>query len=1202
MADSYSVKAILSATDKGFTSTLKNALGTVDSLANKVKSGFAFGILTGMGQQAFSALSNGARELVGEVNSANKAWKTYEGNMQILGKSEAEIAKVKGSLQKFAEASIYSSSDMASTYAQLASVGTKSADTLVTGFGGLAAAAVNPTQAMKTLSQQAVQMAAKPKVQWMDFKLMLEQTPAGMAAVAKQMGKTSAELVADIQAGEVTTEEFFDAINKVGNSDSFQKLATSYKGVDEAMAGLKETVGNKLTPAFDLLSQKAISGISGIIDKVSAIDGEGLADKVSGWIKKAQPMWNSFTKAVSKVATVVAKLGAKAIPIFTALKTKAAGAVKSMLDKIGSIDADEIVDKVCGWAKKAQPMWNSFTKAVSKVRGVLSGLGKSVLPALAKMFTSMGTKAAGAIQSMLDKVASIDVNAVVDKICGWAKKAQPYIDLFTSAISTIAGAVSAALPYIIAFASAVGSFFLDHSDTIAKCIPYVIGLVAAYKGFKVVKAVVPGMVSFASSIAKMAAGGIKGLAAKLFSIAGGQKAAGKAAATSSKQMLASAKAFLMIGAGVLMVAAGFALLAQSAIALSNAGGLAIGIMAGLVIAVAGLTIGMMAMMKTVTASPKKLTSMATAMLALGAAVLMIGAGFALMAQSSIALANAGGLAIGVMVGMVAVVALLAVGAAALGTALTAGAIGFITFGAAIALVGAGALLAATALRIVSAALPAIVANGTAGAVAIAALGAGMMVFAAGAALAGAAAVILGAGLLVAAVGIAVAGVAIAVLGAGILALSAGALIAAASIALVSVVLPQVAAYGQQGAAALAALSGGLVVFASGAAVAGAAALVLGAGLVVVGAGIALISAGVLAAAAGVIALGAGALVLAAALALCGASTTLLGATLPLAASGATAATAAFAAMLAASAGLAGSLVLVEAPLALIAATAAVSTVAIAAFDVAMLAGSVSALAMAAALKSIKSSMKTIANSAKTAESSLDSMQSSVSVVESGLNALGSKAREAMSQIKTAFSDTADDAQSSGQKVGQGFTEGMQSGLAQAPIVARQMTTSVSITLMGAYSATYRAGAYISQGFAAGMLSMMGVIEAAAARMAAAASKALAAAAQIKSPSRVTMALGEYYGEGWIVGIKSKVKDSWKAAENLVTVPNIKAPALAGAYGGEMSAEYDYYRNAEYVIVVPLNLDGKEVARATAPYTQSELNRRTVRESRKQGKV
>ena len=60
MAETMSVRAILSAKDQNFTSTMKSATSATESLASKIKSGFGFGILTGMGQQAvingFSAL------------------------------------------------------------------------------------------------------------------------------------------------------------------------------------------------------------------------------------------------------------------------------------------------------------------------------------------------------------------------------------------------------------------------------------------------------------------------------------------------------------------------------------------------------------------------------------------------------------------------------------------------------------------------------------------------------------------------------------------------------------------------------------------------------------------------------------------------------------------------------------------------------------------------------------------------------------------------------------------------------------------------------------------------------------------------------------------------------------------------------------------------------------------------------------------
>jgi hypothetical protein len=121
-------------------------------------------------------------------------------------------------------------------------------------------------------------------------------------------------------------------------------------------------------------------------------------------------------------------------------------------------------------------------------------------------------------------------------------------------------------------------------------------------------------------------------------------------------------------------------------------------------------------------------------------------------------------------------------------------------------------------------------------------------------------------------------------------------------------------------------------------------------------------------------------------------------------------------------------------------------------------------------------------------------------------------------------------------------------------------------------------------------------------MAAAAQQAIEAKAKIASPSKVTTKLGGYFGEGFVNGILDYVKPAWNAAQSLVSIPNVATPKLAVAYGGEMSADYDYYRNAEYIIEVPLTVDGKEFARATASYTQDELNKRQTRDSRKRGKV
>ena len=303
MAESFSIKAILSAADKGFTSTMKSASSYVDNLKSTLTSGIGFGVMMAAGQKAFNVISNGVTGLVGNMNDASAAWKTFQGNMEMNGKTEKEIRSIKNELQDFAEATIYSSSDMASTFAQLEAVGTKNTTKLVKGFGGLAAAAENPTQAMKTLSQQATQMAAKPTVAWEDFKLMLEQTPAGIAAVSKQMGMSTQDMIKNVQDGKIATEDFFDAIATVGTNDSFTKLATEYKTVDQAMDGLSETAANKLQPAFDVLSSKGISAISKLVDKVGELDGEKIAAKLTSGLDKIKPYWDTIVGVASEVGS-----------------------------------------------------------------------------------------------------------------------------------------------------------------------------------------------------------------------------------------------------------------------------------------------------------------------------------------------------------------------------------------------------------------------------------------------------------------------------------------------------------------------------------------------------------------------------------------------------------------------------------------------------------------------------------------------------------------------------------------------------------------------------------------------------------------------------------------------------------------------------------------------------------------------------------
>lgn len=294
----------LSRAQSGF-SRLKGALGgNMFGSAEKSSSGLfksmAGGVAVGnMISKGMGLAGSGIRSMLGELNEASTSWQTFEGNMHQLGASNTQITRAKSDMQKFAQQTIYSASDMSSTYAQLAAVGTKNTAQLVKGFGGLASAADNPQQAMKTLSEQATQMAAKPKVQWQDFKLMLEQTPAGISAVAKTMGESTTSLIKDIQDGKVKTQDFLNAVAKTGTNANFSKMATQYKTVGQAMDGLKETLANKLQPAFDKVGKIGIKAVEGITDKLGNINGEKLGDNLVNIIQSVKSKFDEFRENFS---------------------------------------------------------------------------------------------------------------------------------------------------------------------------------------------------------------------------------------------------------------------------------------------------------------------------------------------------------------------------------------------------------------------------------------------------------------------------------------------------------------------------------------------------------------------------------------------------------------------------------------------------------------------------------------------------------------------------------------------------------------------------------------------------------------------------------------------------------------------------------------------------------------------------------------
>lgn len=594
MAESYSVQAVLSAKDDGFTSTFKNAMSATESLGSKVKSGLGFGVLAGIGQQAFSTITSSVGGLISELDSSNSAWKVFTKNMEMTGSSSKEISSVKSELQDFAQQTIYSASDMASTYSQLAAVGTKNTTALVKGFGGLAAAAIEPKQAMKTLSQQATQMAAKPMVQWQDFKLMMEQTPAGVASVAKQMNMSTSELVASVQDGKIATEDFFDAVAKVGTNDSFTQLATQYKTVGEAMDGLVETISNTLQPAFDVLSQVGINAVSGITDAMEGIDASSIATKIQEFVNTASKYWEIFKDDMVQVGSAFSDAISAISEDFQALtgsfgSTESLSSFSGVMDTVtGALEAfagfceehSETIAILISQLPKLAVGFAAF-KIVSVIApfmqifgNAIGGLAKIGLEAIAtKLFglatseTAAGTASGAAGKEMLIMSgAMLGIGAgVALAAVGIALMAQSAIALAnagTGAVVAMVG-ITAGIVGLMAVASLLGPALVVGAAGVALLgaglLLVATSAVVAGAAVKIVASALPTIATYGVS----GAVGLATFAASMIAFGAGAAVAGAAAIVLGAGLAVAAAGLAVFGAGAVVAAAGTAIMAAA---------------------------------------------------------------------------------------------------------------------------------------------------------------------------------------------------------------------------------------------------------------------------------------------------------------------------------------------------------------------------------------------------------------------------------------------------------------------------------------------------------------------------------------------------------------------------------------------------------------------------------------------------------------
>ena len=277
MAESFSVEAILSATDKNMSSTMKKAIGACQSFGDRVKSivaGVGVTKVIGATMNVLSSSFDGAINRFDTMQSYPKVMKSLGFSVE---QSQKSVAKLNQSVQGLPT----SLADVVTTSKSLSAVTgniDKATDTTIALNHAFLASGSSSEDASRGL-QQYSQMLAKGTVDMQSWRTLQETMAPALTKVAKKLGITSGnanELYAALQNGTITFDQFNDAMIECDTeTGGFADTALeASKGIKTSMTNIKSAVQNFeqgfMSAMNNMLKSKAMGGLVDNLEKIKS--------------------------------------------------------------------------------------------------------------------------------------------------------------------------------------------------------------------------------------------------------------------------------------------------------------------------------------------------------------------------------------------------------------------------------------------------------------------------------------------------------------------------------------------------------------------------------------------------------------------------------------------------------------------------------------------------------------------------------------------------------------------------------------------------------------------------------------------------------------------------------------------------------------------------------------------------------------------
>ena len=394
------------------------SLGNVDKSSSKSSSGLgkfgaAAGAVGGLVSSGIGMAVDAIGDLTGDIIEASDSADKFKSTLNFAGLDTGTIDALTASTQTYADQTVYSISDIRNVTAQLAANGVQGFDKLAEAAGNLNAVAGGNAETFSSVGMVLTQTAGAGKLTTENWSQLADAIPGASGKLQEAMLKNGAytgNFRDAMEKGEISAEEFNQAIMDLGMTDAAKEAATSTSTIEGAMGNLEASVVGAGTTILDQFKGPLTSGISMLAQGISGLSGvfTGLVQTIGPILSQIgttfqtafQPVvgmvQSQLLPALQPLMSALQNLGNAIMPIITAAIQTIAPVLSTLVSNIG------------------QTM-SVIATAVTPVINNIASLIQAVLPAIQSAFQIWGTYIQGVINAVFPFIQTV-VTSVMNVI------------------------------------------------------------------------------------------------------------------------------------------------------------------------------------------------------------------------------------------------------------------------------------------------------------------------------------------------------------------------------------------------------------------------------------------------------------------------------------------------------------------------------------------------------------------------------------------------------------------------------------------------------------------------------------------------------------------------------------------------------------------------------------------------------------------